>query len=115
MNFIELTDKQQLKEIDDQSRQRDNGVLIFKHSTRCAISSMVYSRFQRGWNLSVEELPVYYLDLIRYREISNAIARDFDVQHESPQVLLIKDGQCVYHRSHQAIAPQEIINEATNA
>jgi bacillithiol system protein YtxJ len=79
-------------------------VLIFKHSTRCSISRMVWDRLQRGWTDSVRELPVYYLDLLNFRSISNRIASELQVPHESPQVLLLYNGRCVWHASHTEIS-----------
>jgi bacillithiol system protein YtxJ len=79
-------------------------VLIFKHSTRCSISSMAWDRLKRGWNENVEALPVYYLDLLNYRNISAEIAERFMIQHESPQALLISNGRCIWNASHNAIS-----------
>lgn len=76
---------------------------------------MVYNRFERKWDVPEEEVPVYYLDLIRYRDISDRIAEHYDTRHESPQILLIRNGKCEYHRSHHAIEPDEIIDELKNA
>ena len=108
MNYIDLKEKSQLEELVIKSKELPKGVLIFKHSTRCAISNMALSRFRRGWDVDQETLPVYFLDLIRYREISNMISEQFGVQHESPQVLLIRDGKCEYTTSHNAISPLDI-------
>ncbi len=83
-------------------------VLIFKHSTRCSISLMAWDRLKRGWNENVEELPVYYLDLLNYRNISAEIAERFNVQHESPQALLISNGRCIWEASHNAISVQAV-------
>jgi bacillithiol system protein YtxJ len=80
-------------------------VVIFKHSTRCSISSMAKSRLERAWDFEANEAPaMYFLDLIAYRDISNQIADDLGVRHESPQLLLIEDGQVTYHTSHSAIS-----------
>lgn len=111
MNYIDLKEESQLEELSTQSKNLPNGVLIFKHSTRCAISSMALNRFRRGWDLPQEELPVYYLDLIRYREVSNKVSEKFEVQHESPQVLLIRNGKCVHTASHNAISPTDILDQ----
>ncbi len=100
MNWINLTDSQQIQEIIELSKQ--SPVLIFKHSTRCSISSTALNRLERAWNLT--DAKAYYLDLIAYRPISNALAEQFNVEHQSPQVLIIKNGQCVYHESHWEIA-----------
>ena len=78
-----------------------NPVLIFKHSTRCSISSTTINRLERNWNS--EELKFvkpYYLDLISFRDISNAIVEIFEVDHESPQVLIIENGKSIFNRSH---------------
>ncbi len=111
MKFRDLTDISQLDEIEKLSHTH-KGVLIFKHSTRCAISSMALNRFTRGWDLGEEQLPVYYLDLVRYRSVSGAVSERFGVNHESPQVLLIKNGSCKYHASHNAISPARVVDEA---
>ncbi len=108
MNYIDLKEKSQLEELVNKSKELPNGVLIFKHSTRCAISKMALSRFSRGWDVNQETLPVYYLDLIRFLEVSNKVSEQFGVQHESPQVLLIKDGKCVYTTSHNAISALDV-------
>ncbi|MCB0663900.1 MAG: bacillithiol system redox-active protein YtxJ [Saprospiraceae bacterium] len=77
--------------------------LIFKHSTRCSISSTAKNRLERNWPLDENQADVHYLDLIRYRDISNHIAVSFNVPHESPQVLWIQNGECKYDASHFGI------------
>lgn len=108
MNWNLLTEEAQLDAIKEESKTQP--VVIFKHSTRCSISSMAKGRLER------EEEPqgvkFYYLDLIAYRDISNKIAEVFSVHHESPQVLLIKDGECVYEESHNGISMEEIAEQA---
>lgn len=109
MNWNDLTSAQQLNEIIETSKTTP--VLIFKHSTRCSISSMAKYRLENDWNYSEKQVIPYYLDLIAYRNISNQIAEDFSVYHESPQVLLIKDGECTYETSHLDITVAEIGTE----
>lgn len=79
-------------------------ILIFKYSSRCGISDMVLSRLERSWQ-SEEMMHVrpYFLDLISYRAISNQIAEQYEVRHESPQLLVIKDQRLSYHTSHMGI------------
>ncbi|MCO6499757.1 MAG: bacillithiol system redox-active protein YtxJ [Vicingus serpentipes] len=86
---------------------KNNGIVIFKHSTRCSISAVSKSRLSVKWNFK-EELPIYYLDLIQHRALSNLIAEKFNVQHESPQLLLIKNGKCIYHASHLSISVKHL-------
>ena len=76
--------------------------LIFKHSTRCIISKMALKNFESDFLLH-DLIDAYYLDLIAYRSISNEIAEVFEVEHQSPQILLIKDGKVVYNESHEGI------------
>jgi len=109
MNWIELTNVAQLDSIKEESTAE--AVAIFKHSTRCSISAMAKSRLERSYDAS-NTLKFYYLDLIRHRDISNKIADDFHVVHESPQVLLIKNGECVYEESHNGIDMYEIMEQA---
>jgi len=108
MDWIELTDEKQLEEIKKNSFQQPQ--VIFKHSTRCSISSVAKSRLERSG--SPENIPFYYLDLIKYRTVSNRVEENFLVQHESPQVLLIKDGECIYEESHSGISMDEIVEQA---
>ncbi len=76
-------------------------MLIFKHSTRCSISATAKARMERNWKQEeVADIAPYYLDLIANRSLSNQVASYFDVQHQSPQVLLISKGACVYDASH---------------
>lgn len=77
--------------------------LIFKHSTRCSISRFVLADFITHFGYSSNEFESYYLDLLTYREISNAIADRFEVQHQSPQLIVIKDGKAIAHASHEGI------------
>ena len=107
MNWIELTTEEQLEKLKENSKQRP--VLIFKHSTRCSISSMAKNRLDKLNDTGDAEL--YYLDLIRYRPISNKIAADFHVHHESPQTLLIIKGECVFEESHNGISAEETEDE----
>lgn len=82
----------------------DKKILIFKHSTRCSISRTALDRLERNWkNDDVAEVKLYFLDLISYRQISAAVGAMFDVEHESPQVLIISKGQAIYNQSHLAI------------
>lgn len=102
--WVPLNEELQLKNIIKQSYDSNHGaVLLFKHSTRCSISSMAKSRLERAWDIDPTKLPTFYLDLLSYRNISSEIATQFNVEHQSPQVLLIKNGTCVYHSSHNEI------------
>jgi len=88
--------------------------VIFKHSTRCSISSMAKSRFERNWDIDEAEIEPYYLDLIAYRPVSNKIAETLGVVHQSPQVILIKNGKATYNTSHNDItveALKSILNQ----
>ena len=77
--------------------------LIFKHSTRCSISRFVLADFTAHFTYSSDEFVAHYLDLLNYREISNEIADHFEVVHQSPQLLVIKNGKVVAHASHEGI------------
>jgi bacillithiol system protein YtxJ len=100
VNWTELTDLAQLSEIEALSNEKP--VVIFKHSTRCSISRMALKQFEREFDLN-ETVDAYFLDLIAHRDISNEIANRFNVYHESPQLILIKNGKAVYDVSHSDI------------
>lgn len=87
--------------------QKGELTLVFKHSTRCSISEMALRRFEREW-VANSKIQLYYLDLIRFREISNKIAEDTNVMHQSPQVIVFKNGKILYHASHNQIDASEI-------
>ena len=104
MNWYQLTDIQQLDELKEASFLEP--VLFFKHSTRCSISVMALNRFEREWY--DYNFKAYLLDLLSYRDVSDAIADVFEVEHQSPQILLIKNGNCVFHQSHNAISTKNL-------
>ncbi|UKT64124.1 bacillithiol system redox-active protein YtxJ [Pedobacter mucosus] len=104
MTWVNLNSIAQLDEIKGASGYS----LIFKHSTRCSISMMAKKNFELDWNVIPEDTKLYFLDLISYRDISNAIATLFEVAHQSPQILLIKDGDCVLEASHSDISADEV-------
>ncbi|WP_460894708.1 bacillithiol system redox-active protein YtxJ [Rufibacter soli] len=107
MQWHHLTSIEQLTQIQEESKEQP--VVIFKHSTHCSISATAKSRLERQWaDADLGQVKPYYLDLLANRPISNEIAQVFDVRHESPQLLLIKDGQCQYHGSHLSINLQEV-------
>ena len=83
--------------------------VIFKHSIRCGTSSIAKNRLESHETLSGADF--YFLDIIRQRNISNAIANQFGIEHESPQILVIKKGACIYNESHYGIEIEEIKNE----
>ncbi len=86
----------------------DTPCLLFKHSTRCSTSSMVLSRLERDWNFTPTEIQAWYLDLIAFRETSNAIAARFGVEHQSPQSILLWKGKVIHHASHSAVSIQSL-------
>jgi bacillithiol system protein YtxJ len=106
INWVPLSDKAQLSAIIKNSS--DKPVLIFKHSTRCGISRMVLKNFESNFNISETEIDMYFLDLLNYKALSQDISTKFNVIHQSPQVLLIKNGEVIYHDSHNYISVDKI-------
>ncbi|MBI1221542.1 MAG: bacillithiol system redox-active protein YtxJ [Bacteroidetes bacterium] len=104
MHWNQLESAEQLELIHQASFT--NPQAIFKHSTRCNISSMAKMRLDQMDG--PDEIPFYYLDLIQFRNISNEIADKWQVHHESPQLLIIRNGECVYEASHMEIRADEI-------
>jgi bacillithiol system protein YtxJ len=105
ISWNDLTDLEQLNEII--SLSNESPVLIFKHSTRCSVSRMALKQFENEFN-TLDKVTPYFLDLITYRDISNEIANRFQVVHQSPQVLLIKNGKSVYDASHSDIDAKDL-------
>jgi bacillithiol system protein YtxJ len=105
INWNELTDLGQLNIIIAASNEKP--VAIFKHSTRCSVSRMALKQFENEFNSSDKVTP-YFLDLIAHRDISNEIANRFGVTHQSPQLILIKEGKAIYNVSHSDIDAEEL-------
>jgi bacillithiol system protein YtxJ len=109
LNWINLSSEEQLQLAINKSKDESiDGIVLFKHSTTCSISAMAKNRLERKWDFDEQKLPVYYLDLLSYRNISNLIISELHIQHQSPQLLLLKNGVCVYHSSHSEISVDEL-------
>lgn len=102
INWKYLTSENQLDDLIEQSRTVP--VAIYKHSTRCGVSSMAKSKLEREWDIADERIEMYFLDLIPYRSVSNAVAKRFKIVHQSPQLIVIKNGKSVYNQSHMDIS-----------
>lgn len=108
MNWITLRSESQLEDILKNSTRRPQ--VIFKHSTRCSTSALVKNRLERA--PAPQDVDFYFLDLLNYRPVSNKIAESFRIEHESPQVLIIRHGKCIYDESHLGISMDEIAHRA---
>lgn len=108
MNWKHLTTEVDIDGLIAASAQKPQA--IFKHSTRCSISSVALQRMEKA--SAPEGIDFWFLDLLQYRKISNAVAERFGVEHESPQVLLIKNGACVFDESHLGISMAELAEQA---
>ena len=106
VHWIPLTTLSQLDEIKELSKKET--VLIFKHSTRCGISRMVIKQFENMFEEDQKNLKVYYLDLLNYRNISDEVGYRFQVLHQSPQLLVIKNEMAVTSASHYDITQVNI-------
>ncbi len=106
MNWISLESAEQVNEI----KQQHGYSIIFKHSIRCSISLMAKRRLEMDKDHLPDELKLYFLDLIKYRDVSQQIAQDFQVHHESPQLLVIKNGECILDQSHGDISLEEAVS-----
>lgn len=104
MNWIPISTEADIAQLKTSSFNQTQ--VIFKHSTRCAISSMAKNRMERSH--TPEGVDFHYLDLVAHRNVSNYIAETFGVNHESPQVLVIKDGECIFDESHNGIRMDDI-------
>ncbi len=105
--WLPLTQAEQLHALVQESHEHP--VIIFKHSTTCSISAAAKSKIERQWpdNSLPADTAIYYLDLLRFRPISGQIASELGVEHQSPQLLLLQDGEVRYHASHMSIRLSE--------
>ena len=106
LNWNLLDDISLLAEIKKASNSKP--VLIFKHSTRCGVSRMALKNFEKSYDIESEMLDLYFLDLLQFRDISNEIISVFNIQHQSPQAIVIYKEKVVYHDSHYGISVDEI-------
>ncbi len=108
MNWNYITSEAQLAEIKKESEEKP--VMIFKHSTTCPISGTALHRMERNWdNEKAGDLKPYLVDLLKFRSVSNAIADDLGVYHESPQVIVLKNGKAIFDESHFGISFNEVL------
>lgn len=101
ISWNQLTSVDQLVEIEKKSF--DQTIAIFKHSTRCGTSSMALRQFEKQFKMNNANVKLYFLDLLSFRDISNEIAIRFQVFHQSPQLIVLKEGNTVHHSSHHQI------------
>jgi len=106
INWVPLSESSQLDTLIKLSKTKP--VLIFKHSTRCGISSMALKSFEREYDLSADQIELYFLDLLNHRALSNEVALKFDISHQSPQVIVLQNEKVVYHDSHYQISVEQI-------
>ena len=106
IHWIPLQSEAELSQLIEKSKSTP--CIIFKHSTRCSISSIAKFRLEGDWDFENEDVSIYYLDLITYRSLSLLVAETFSVHHESPQLLLINNGECTYDSSHLDISVAEL-------
>ena len=109
MNWIELQSIEQAKELINSSNEKP--VLFFKHSVRCSISSMAKDRLERKWNIDDSKVAPIYLDLLNHRDVSNFLATELNVEHQSPQVILVKNKMATYSETHSMISVNGISEE----
>lgn len=107
MNWLELNNETQLSEIEALSFKHP--VAIFKHSTRCSVSAFAKRTFEREWDAFPQPFAVFLLDLIAYRNVSNAVTSKFGVVHQSPQLIVLQNGKVVYAASHDNISAAEAV------
>jgi bacillithiol system protein YtxJ len=100
MDWHRLTSISEFDNILMQSQLNGSAFVLFKHSSRCMVSTMALRAFESEYT---KELPAYFIDLIRYRDVSKHIEKTTGVMHQSPQVITINKGDVVYHDSHSGI------------
>ena len=101
-----LVSIEQIRDIVKDSSERPQ--IIFKHSTTCGTSRMALNRFKAQYNIHEGQSNLYFLDLKSYREVSNEVSNTFNIVHESPQLLIVKEGKVVAHASHWEIAELDL-------
>jgi len=106
MKYFELDKMEQFDKIDEISKTKP--VVLFKHSTRCSISRMALKQFDAEFNYPEEKIDWYLLDLLNHRDLSNEIASRYNVVHQSPQIVVIRNGKAVFNESHDSISAEDL-------
>ena len=106
MKYFTLDKMEQFDEIDEISATKP--VVIFKHSTRCSISRMALKQFETEFQFPEEKINWYLLDLLNHRDLSNEIASRYNVVHQSPQIVVIRNGKAVFNESHDSISAEDL-------
>lgn len=101
MDWINLDSVEQLNVV--LSESKSGTAVFFKHSTSCPLSAAAKRRLEKEWETFNQDTSVYYIDLLAYRSVSNQLAEETEVKHQSPQLIVVKDGEVVYHASHLSI------------
>ena len=108
MNWESLDHVSSFEKVFDQHGQANQCFAVFKHSTRCGISRMALSSFENNYESKDQNVTYYLLDLLSYRDVSNAIAQELNIQHQSPQVVVLKDEKVIHTESHHGIDVKKI-------
>jgi bacillithiol system protein YtxJ len=106
MNWRSLNSYEGLNKIKEDSYQQPQAIL--KHSTRCGISAMMKTRLESKWEKKNPQIPIYLVDLLADRELSDQIAKEFNIRHESPQLIILQNGVSTYHASHIGISSSAV-------
>jgi bacillithiol system protein YtxJ len=106
VKYFQLDKMEQFDEIDEISKTKP--VVLFKHSTRCSISRMALKQFDAEFNYPEEKIVWYLLDLLHHRDLSNEIASRYNVVHQSPQIVVIRNGKAVFNESHDSISAEDL-------
>ena len=111
----EQTSWQELENVEEYRQALNHSfekpILFFKHSTSCFISKSVKKNLEKQISESADKdkVDLYYLDLLHFRPISNLMESDLNVTHQSPQAILLKNGEVKYNASHENIDFQSVI------
>lgn len=114
MRWIPITRPEHLLAVNEASRE--GAVLVFKHSKRCGISSLALDRLERAWKPADDKVfSAFFIDLWAHRDLSDAVAEQYGIEHQSPQALIIDAGKCVFAVSHSAIRYETVVAELERA
>lgn len=103
----EIMNEEDWKLVRDESKKKP--VFVFKHSTECPISAGAAYRTNVWLKKAHKDAPkIYFVKVIERRPVSQKIEAEVEVKHESPQLLLLKDGKSVWNTSHEAITSEAI-------
>lgn len=102
-----ISDPSQVDPIIEASKEKPQ--LIYKHSHRCSVCFAAKGALEQASDTVLQHADMHFVNVVRSRDASNKIASELDIRHQSPQAILVDNGEVVWHGSHGSIDADAIL------